>query len=349
MEESTPTPPPLKPPGTAPAQPAPALPAKAVIPPAPSPSTTPEPEMNEPGAGAAIGVVALMAGIAIGIVVLIAAIAVSIVFAVRGYSIKQIGHESRAVPAAVSPPPAVAPMVPPMPVAVAPPSPPAAPSTSPATPSAALPLPPVDHGPYISSMTPDHGNADDIITLRGNALAGIDDLILFPQHGGAAVEAAVMSTGDREMTFSVPAVEKPEGFQPGDGYYVGAFGKNGAALLVDSSFHTTDHDTGQLRQDAVHVRSSDSFTGRDHLLVFADSGATVSVGDSCVVLLQSNCTLSHYGDGCKIFYVAPLHVGGDPNADGLIPLPSVRLNVNGARMMLKPLGNPGLPPDPNAP
>ena len=324
-----------------------AVPSPIARPSVPSPSTVPEPELPEPSAAASFGVILLMIGMTSAIVIVIAAIIAAGVFITRSYLRPR--HDAQQTPTAIrpalppfaAPPPAVPTIVTPLVTA-----PPTAPPTAAEVPAPA-PVAPAEHGPFIASMSPATGNVDEPITLRGRGLGQVEDIILFPQHGGASVETAVQSTDDRSATFSVPAVEKPEGYQPGDGYYVGVFSKTGACLLVDSTFRsTTPTDPAGTSHEAVRVRFNSPLDGGDHLLVFGDTGSTVSVGTDCVVLLRSNCLLKSYGGGCKIFYMPPLR-GTVLDADGLIPMTDIRLSTKGPRLMLKLLGDPGAPPDPN--
>ncbi len=193
-------------------------------------------------------------------------------------------------------------------------------------------------GPWLASLSPATGRVGETVVLRGRNLAGVDDIVLFPQHGGPFVEAATFDVTDDRITFPIPAVDRAEGAEPGDGYYVAVFAKSGACLMVDDTCHATPWGVGgNLSHDAVRVRRADPFVGRDRLLVFGEPGATVTVGDNSVVLLGPGCTLGGYGAGCKVFYQPPLNTPDAAPVDGVVSLPSVRINRRGQRLLLAPL------------
>ena len=317
----------------------------------PSASTTPSPALPPPTRGSVVLALSMMVIGTTLVIALLLGIAAAVVMGVRAYLRE---HRPSTTPALVAPAespgvtPAVSsapkPSAPPPLVALSPVPPP--PEASPASPAPTSR--PVMTGPQVLGISATTGNVGDPIVFRGRNLADVGEVILFPQHGGLFVQAAVMEQSDHSLTISVPAVEKPAGYQPGDGYYTGLFATTGALLLVDDTFHDAPRDTGAspAHNDALHVRRGQRLIGGNNLLVFADDDATVTVGDSCIVLMRAGCTLRGYGAGCKVFYKQPLTATGGTDIEGMKALPVIRLNTHVPRIVLEPLKPISEPPDP---
>ena len=351
------------PPSTLPAGAAvgPTPPGRTVFP-DPSPDSPPEPPLVSPSRGSLVLAALALLGMVVVIVVLIATIALTGYLGWRALDRRPARPAlatapgpgrtpavapSSADPSSATPSSATPPGITPLSAVPAPaPASPDVPTVTPSPPAAA------PAGPWIASMTPTTGGVGQVVVLRGHDLAAVENVVLFPEHGGDFAEAATFDVSDRQVTFPIPAVDRPDGFRPGDGYYVAVFAKTGACLFADRSLSTTPKhaptDAADAAPDAppshaaVRVRPGKPLVGGDHLLVFADAGSTVTVGAGCVLFLGPDCTLAGYGPGCKVFYQGPLHTtaglpAADVPVDGITPLPSVRLHPNGSRLFLNAL------------
>jgi hypothetical protein len=192
--------------------------------------------------------------------------------------------------------------------------------------------------PQLDDFVPPIAAPGSKLVLRGLGLAAVDHVQLISSHGAASVEATIVHARDDQLIVTVPKVPFEN-----DPLFLLVRSPGGVAIMADQHMGNTPWGTdGHLHDTAVNVRPGDEIDTRDNMIVTAQEGSTVSVGDHSLALLGKGVTLQSHGKNCTIYYVAPVELAPGVSRDGMTEVPSIQVNTSMDAFRVKPA-----PPDSN--
>jgi hypothetical protein len=255
------------------------------------------------------------------------------------FHVKHLNSPAAIAMPLLAPPPVNSPpldTVPPMPPdPIADPTPSAIPAQPvalpPPTPETATAPPPL-----LNDFVPPVAAPGSKLVLRGEGLATVDRVQLVSSHGAARVDAKIVYARDDQIIITIPKVAFEN-----DAIFLLVHSPGGVAIMVDQHTGNTPWGTdGHLHDTAVNVRPGDEIETHDNMIITAQEGSAISVGDNSLVLLDTDVTVKNHGKNCTIYYVAPVELSPGVSRAGMTQVPSVQVNTSMDAFRVKPA-----PPD----
>lgn len=264
-----------------------------------------------------------------------------------GWAGFKLTHRIHLPPLSQLSPPAIPDTPPPTPptiITAAPPAPAPIPKIAPVPTPPPMPAPapvPVptatvqvaEDAPLLNDLTPSIVPTGGELTLHGENLARVRSVrLLDTTDGTLSSPADVVFKSADTVRVTIPKVTSPD-----HSFYIVAFTPFSVAVLAEDHVGATPWGTdGHLHNTAVAVMHDDQISVLDHMIVFAQTGASVALGNNCTAFFMSDAALTSCGRNCHVYYDTSINLPDDFPPNVALRKQHVQVSFNGDAFRVKP-------------
>jgi hypothetical protein len=170
------------------------------------------------------------------------------------------------------------------------------------------------------------------LVFRGRGLAAVDHVQLISTTGAASTDAEILQKLDSQVIINVPKVPFAN-----DDICLQISSPGGIAVMLDQHTGATPWGTdGHLHDTAVIVRSEDSISTGDNMLLVGRDGCEIAIGNNCIAYLERNVKVKAHGNNCHIYYVGSVELAPGVSREGMTEVPSLQINLDMDAFRVKP-------------